>query len=805
MSMEMRPYIARGGEQAWRGLSAFKKVTLYGFAVEAKPYLVHQMLTRYIGEPSQELGLHIDVRGTTLKYVLFMFVDSERRQVPLSKQDKHFMGRHPEKLFAVVSLGYRRHPKESWIAFAPYVFASDTPGWTADREIYGYPRQFGEVSINVGNGGLPESCAVSARAIRRFGAEENSEPCEIFRITKTSGASNAVGGQIDGQFDGLKIGDELSRLLGSNDVTLFDRVIPRIVARAQRASTEAQRSFYERRSAAAKQWKVIDSRAPLKSLAAQLNAHTVPMLFLKQFRDITYADRACFQAILEASFGLKHATEGSFATGYQLYLENIDSVPIGRELGIDTGKSVEVAFGFRIALDEMTLSRAEVISNPYWNPGVEFSTCEEQSRLPMYVDRGGDAVWRQPTKLYNARIYGFGVRVPADQQQALLNTFVNDVVAESNSTYGSKKMVLQPCEGIDLVMLLFVDYKRITSGDPNDRKLGGSTYREFLLMQLAISDDEEFPELDWFIPYICLDAEAPRLGGREIFGYPKQLAKIPKFELFDGPSAPAGKLSVQTTVFPKFGSTKAGRDKPIVNLTWNGKEPPTITPFHRTEDMFLALVSRSLPHLVHDSGVRRLVPSVTTGAASNGSPGVGVDMLNALLFTGIGNVFLKEFRDSLNPAAACYQAVCKTDTIPAKFRGGGCVDLPEGYRITIANVASEPLREYFKKSGLYRNEVKPAFAYVLNLDLDLTAGRVIANPMAMDASLDVSLKSTAAKENGGGTSKSKAAMENDGASLTSTAAREKEGRQPPRIRRVATSAEPYWRRVVEDSKADQDA
>jgi hypothetical protein len=800
MSMEMRPYIARGGEQAWRGLSAFKKVTLYGFAVEAKPYLVHQMLTRYIGEPSQELGLHIDVRGTTLKYVLFMFVDSERRQVSLNK-DKHFRGGHREKLFAVVALGYRRHPKPGWISFAPYVFASDTPGWTADREIYGYPRQLGQVSINVGNGGLPDSCAVSALAIKRFGAEENSEPCQIFRITKTSSASSAVGGQIDGQM----IGDELSRMLGSNDVRLFDRFIPRIVAKAQRASTEAQRAFYERRSAAAKQWKPNDSTTPLRSLADQLNAHTVPMLFLKQFRDITYADRACFQAILEASFQLNKAREGSFARGYELYLENIDSVPIGRELGIRTGESVPIDFGFRIALDEMQLSKAEVISNPYWNPGVEFSTCEEQSRLPMYVDRGGEAVWRQPSKLYNARIFGFGVRVPADQQQSLLKTFVNDVVDESNSTYGSKKLVLRPCEGIDLAMLLFVDYKRITSGDPNDRKLGGSTYREFLLMQLAISDDAEFPELDWFIPYICLDAEAPRLGGREIFGYPKQLAKIPEFESFDVPSEPARKLSVQTTVFPKFSSTKAGRDKPIVNLAWKGKEPPTITPFHRTEDMFLALLSRSLPGLVHNSAIRRLVPSSIPMPGSNRSSGPGVDMLNALLFTGIGNVFLKEFRDSLNPEAACYQAVCKTDTIPARFHGGGCVDLPEEYRITIANIASEPLREYFKKSGLYRNEVKPEFAYVLNLDLDLTAGRVIANPMAMDASLDVSLKSTAARENEGRSLTSTAAKENEGGSVKSTAAKEKEGRQSPRIRRVATSAEPYWRRVIQDPEANEDA
>ena len=53
-------------------------------------------------------------------------------------------------------------------------------------------------------------------------------------------------------------------------------------------------------------------------------------------------------------------------------------------------------------------------------------------------------------------------------------------------------------------------------------------------MQLAISDDPVYPELDWFIPYICLDTDAPRLGGREIFGYPKQLGTIEPFERYAG-------------------------------------------------------------------------------------------------------------------------------------------------------------------------------------------------------------------------------------------------------------------------------
>ena len=103
------------------------------------------------------------------------------------------------------------------------------------------------------------------------------------------------------------------------------------------------------------------------------------------------------------------------------------------------------------------------------------------------------------------------------------------MAAASQSTYGSQPFCLRPCAGIEMVMLLFVEYQRITSGTDDDRRLGGSRYREFLAMQLAISDDQEFPELDWFIPYIYLDTDSPRLGGREIFGYPKQLGTIDPF------------------------------------------------------------------------------------------------------------------------------------------------------------------------------------------------------------------------------------------------------------------------------------
>ena len=61
--------------------------------------------------------------------------------------------------------------------------------------------------------------------------------------------------------------------------------------------------------------------------------------------------------------------------------------------------------------------------------------------------------------------------------------------------------------------------------------------------------------------------------------------------------------------------------------------------------------------------------------------------MNALVSGGVGHVFLKQFRDSAVPTMPCYQAVCKTDTVPGKFRGGARVK-PDAYRISIGNYAS---------------------------------------------------------------------------------------------------------------------
>ena len=144
-------------------------------------------------------------------------------------------------------------------------------------------------------------------------------------------------------------------------------------------------------------------------------------------------------------------------------------------------------------------------------------------------------------------------------------------------------------------------------------------------MQLAISDDPEFPELDWFIPYICLDTDAPRLGGREIFGYPKQLGTIDPFELYAEGAAQidiAKTLELRTTAILDAAKDLAARDTTVVTV----KGPPVaprIRAYSNPLDMLLDLWRSSGLPIGGDSLFGHLFPHLPPGMGAGGGVWAG--------------------------------------------------------------------------------------------------------------------------------------------------------------------------------------
>jgi hypothetical protein len=759
-------YVPRAAESAWTGPSGFRNVTLHGFVVDADSALLDDTLKRYIDRPSQDLGFRVAV-DSVFSRVLMLVIESERFQIPGPTPTVRpaSQGSHKEALFAIVMFGARTRPNPGLVAYAPYVYASLPPGWRMEREIFGFPQQLADIVISPEQGnGILDRLDLRAYAIRRFRPDAISKDSLILSIEKKEDAEEREASQ-----------DELARNLvaavssgpppiGQPGRHRFrHRRFPARSSKPKFGVTDADIAFLGRcaretpdreameRGAASipSDWR---SLGPDDDFNTSLLAGAFRMLFLKQFRDIVYADRACYQAIVEAPITASGYQRGSISGGYQLTLEDLDSAPIHRELGVRIGPS-DIPLAFRAELNLMEIgdrvTPGTVISNPYWNPATETATLDEHPRLPRYVERGGEAVWRQPSLLHGARIYGFGIKVSPEHQLLILNEFVNNIVGRCDQTYGDGegKFRLVPCTGIGMVMLMFVEYDQVTSATDDDSRLGCVRYRECLAMQLALCDDPEFPELDWLIPFIYLDQDAPRLGGREIYGYPKQLGEIPKFERFTVGGVdiePAERLELKSTVIRNANEMTARESEPIITI--HGLRPPaTISQYHQASDMILDLLKASMLPSLPGPLTGRLFPLDVTGNLA-ATLGRGVNIVQALLSGAVGHVFLKQFRDCAQPKAACYQAICKTDTVPGKFRGGARIDAG-AYRIRIGDLASEQWLAYLDKSaGAGAKELTPDFAYWMDLDVELTTGRVIANAFERKATDDQADRRAGAKK-----------------------------------------------------------
>ena len=70
------------------------------------------------------------------------------------------------------------------------------------------------------------------------------------------------------------------------------------------------------------------------------------MVFLKQFRDVRDGDKACYQAIVEATATLEKLHNGFpyLRQKFEVSIENFDSHPIVTELGVKLTQTAQLAF-----------------------------------------------------------------------------------------------------------------------------------------------------------------------------------------------------------------------------------------------------------------------------------------------------------------------------------------------------------------------------------------------------------------------------------------------------------------------------
>lgn len=220
--------------------------------------------------------------------------------------------------------------------------------------------------------------------------------------------------------------------------------------------------------------------------------------------------------------------------------------------------------------------------------------------------------------------------------------------------------------------------------EPADRR--GSTPEQELAIWLPLRADAPRRSV-WFCPYIFVDGAYPLVSGREIYGFPKSLAR------FTIPRAhePPQRFVAEATGWSPWGENAPPSRVDVLEVLARG-------PCSRTVDVATSAGGRRTP-----------VTSLFAGLLADGLARLG---------SSTKAVALKQFRDVEDPARACYQAVVEAGFhVPRVYEAGR---LRGDYVIRVAPSTSYPIIE---ELGLpSHGEVAARAAIWLRFDVESRRG-----------------------------------------------------------------------------------
>ena len=316
-------YVERGGDIVYRHPFTAHKARIYNFFIEADLRALQNLLDRSFSDPTAKMVEYVPVGP----YVSLNFVSTERLG----------SGAPDDRLAAVserevgIWVPCRRRRGGSVVWFVPYMFVDSGTALASGREVFGYPKQLGDIVIE-GPTLQPTSLRLSTLACRRFGPTATAciETVLTIRRTGISGTSVAPVGELD---------DALASLaeLALSDEARDDRErLVEAVVDADLGDVLTDPFDFARTAGA---------------LVRDIDDNVLTMVFLKQFRSCEDAEAACYQAIVEVPHTLTRV--GSFVflpRDCQVTFEVLDSEPIVRDLGL-ASPVVTPRLGFTMELD----------------------------------------------------------------------------------------------------------------------------------------------------------------------------------------------------------------------------------------------------------------------------------------------------------------------------------------------------------------------------------------------------------------------------------------------------------------------
>jgi acetoacetate decarboxylase len=306
-----------------------------------------------------------------------------------------------------------------------------------------------------------------------------------------------------------------------------------------------------------------------------------------------------------------------------------------------------------------------------------------RTMLPRYVDRGGDLVYPPPYLARGVTNYAFFLQAdPASLERTFARLFAEP---------SGGAIDIRPVGGE--VMLSVAQLAEVNSTEPphSEMSAGGAEVEvAFWVTGRDVQDDR----LVLITPYMFVDSGAAMAAGREIFGFPKQEAKI---ALTGG--HPPDAVSLDVLSIRRFDPATTFAVNRVIELERTGTRSDLIAGFG-------ALAKSAVTSLFTHGGRQALLDHLRT---------VG----SLLIGGGLPVVFLKQFRDIAEPDRACYQAICEARIEVTALHGMGVLG---DYAITLNDLVSEAIRADL---GLAPGPVRPFAATWSRYDFILHRGATL--------------------------------------------------------------------------------
>lgn len=308
-SGELPAYVERGGEQSLVPPGTLKSTQFYIFILKADKDKLQAMADKLFNHPSDGA---VDYRPLS-EYVVLMFTHVD--DLYSAQAEQGWIAYRDIALwvpYIAVEKKLGVEVAERIVMYPPYIFVDNGATMVTGREVFGLPKQMASFWMPQN----PDFIGDMTTDVMGFSAVSTTKqnlPIRLWTVTKANPEQEAPE-QAD--FDNL------------HDVYA-----------AVKAHVQAHMPHFSSHF-------VIPN---IPKILSEL-VTGVPALGLKQFRDATQVDKACFQAIIEAPLKNLKFRGARFLGDYTFILNDLASHPVAADTGLQIGEQ-DVALSLYLHLD----------------------------------------------------------------------------------------------------------------------------------------------------------------------------------------------------------------------------------------------------------------------------------------------------------------------------------------------------------------------------------------------------------------------------------------------------------------------